>query len=197
MDRSRRSGFTLMELLVVISIIVIVATMSLPFLAMLRKGTSLKHSAEIFEMELVKGRQEAINKRQQHYLLIFNASDDSQGYIELWRDDDNDETWDGAPTDTLVEDTRMLAKNVKWQSSVGLNPASGRGSVDLPPIIINSDGTCYVVGVPDVLTANVTCTLNTADLYLYEGAFAGDQGKRMLLDIITMTGRVNIVNCLR
>lgn len=66
--RDAESGFTLIEMLVVISIIIVVSTMSLAFLSLFSRGQSVKEGARIVQAAFGECRQMAAAKRQVHFI---------------------------------------------------------------------------------------------------------------------------------
>ncbi|MBI3097467.1 MAG: prepilin-type N-terminal cleavage/methylation domain-containing protein [Planctomycetes bacterium] len=66
--RSSSAGFTLLEMLVVVAIIIVVSTMSLAFLSLFSRGQSVKEGARIVQAAFAECRQMAAAKRQVHFI---------------------------------------------------------------------------------------------------------------------------------
>lgn len=68
--RAQRS-FTLMELLVVISIIILATAMAVPAVSKFTKGQALENAGRLMQSTFNEGRRAAITSRRQHYLIFF------------------------------------------------------------------------------------------------------------------------------
>lgn len=78
--RDRRAGgFTLMELLVVMGIIVIMTAMSLPAISKFLDGQSLQQSGRILQSAFNDARRAAITQRTKQYLVFFRETDAGTG----------------------------------------------------------------------------------------------------------------------
>lgn len=72
-------GFTLMELLVVMGIIVIMTAMSLPAISKFLDGQSLQQSGRILQSAFNDARRAAITQRTKQYLVFFRETDAGTG----------------------------------------------------------------------------------------------------------------------
>lgn len=77
--RSRNRGFTLMELLVVMGIIIIMTAMSLPAISKFLDGQSLQQSGRIVQSAFNDARRAAITQRTKQYLVFFRETDAGTG----------------------------------------------------------------------------------------------------------------------
>lgn len=73
--RARNGGFTLMELLVVMGIIIILTAMSLPAISKFLDGQSLQQSGRILQSAFNDARRAAITQRTKQYLVFFRETD--------------------------------------------------------------------------------------------------------------------------
>lgn len=72
-------GFTLMELLVVMGIIVIMTAMSLPAISKFLDGQSLQQSGRILQSAFNDARRAAITQRTKQYLVFFRETEAGTG----------------------------------------------------------------------------------------------------------------------
>lgn len=76
MRRTRaRRGFTLMELLVVMGIIILMTAMSLPAISKFLDGQQLQQSGRIMQSAFNEARRAAVTQRTENYLLFFREMD--------------------------------------------------------------------------------------------------------------------------
>ena len=71
----RRNGFTLLELLVVIGIIILITAVMVPMIASFLGGSGIQSGQRIVQGVLMKARSLAVNTRRQ-YVVIFDAKYD-------------------------------------------------------------------------------------------------------------------------
>jgi len=72
----RRSGFTLMELLVVVGIIILMTALALPAVSKFLDGQRLQQSGRILQSAFNEARRAAITQRTRNYLVFFTQTDE-------------------------------------------------------------------------------------------------------------------------
>jgi prepilin-type N-terminal cleavage/methylation domain-containing protein len=120
MERDRRrAGFTLVELLVVVSIIVIMATMSVYLIGGFFKGSSVKEGGRIVSAAFARARQQASTTRKVHF-LVFNMSD---SIMRLHEDTNRNfatvRTMEGPSLDKQSGEVMALPLNVAFDKVFG------------------------------------------------------------------------------
>lgn len=68
------SGFTLLELMVALAIVIILATMSIPSLRSILTDSRIKAAADTFVQQIQLARSEAIQRQQNAYLTVTSGS---------------------------------------------------------------------------------------------------------------------------
>ena len=74
----RSRGFTLMELMVVVGIIVIMTALAIPSISKFLDGQSLVQSSRIMQSAFNEARRAAITQRAKNYLVFFRQDDPSR-----------------------------------------------------------------------------------------------------------------------
>ncbi|HID06204.1 MAG TPA: hypothetical protein EYP10_03555 [Armatimonadetes bacterium] len=75
---SRHTGYTIVEMLVVLAIIILVATMTIPAIIALTGGGGTRSSASILQAALWNARQYAVNTRSNQECIIVQQTDLTQ-----------------------------------------------------------------------------------------------------------------------
>lgn len=83
--RKTPSGFTLLELLIVIIIIVLLATMSVALLSVFFRGQGARQGAMIVTQVLAQAKQEAAKTHRYHFIVFSKIGKD--GWMEIHKDD--------------------------------------------------------------------------------------------------------------
>lgn len=71
---ARRGGFTLIEMLVVMAIIVVMTAITIPAMTQFLKGRKLDDSGRIIQSAFNEARRAAITTRKDHFLIIFREA---------------------------------------------------------------------------------------------------------------------------
>ncbi len=100
--RSRSAGFTLVEMLVVIAIIMILASTAGIFFLRFTQSRGLRSAASEFESVVSQARRAASNTRQPHYLVFERRTEEKNARMVILRDLDPDDGPDPKSDDRLV-----------------------------------------------------------------------------------------------
>ncbi len=112
------TGFTLVEMLVVISIIVLVSVVAVPSITPFLKGQGLSKGARIVQASALAARSMAINSRKTRR-LVFDST-----YSKLSIIDDNA---------TVLEREEFLPNNIEFGTSTGNWSPFGTSTVSFDP----------------------------------------------------------------
>ena len=210
MTSSRRNGFTLFEVILVLIILVVIAAFAFPTLDSMIYGRRLLQSAERLQNELLEARVEAMRTGQAQ---VFRATLNGNSYsIEPWLSGNEDSDASagatvmnagglvktdrlaggtvGITTGQLGEDAKQLAGDVQF---LGIETVvDARNALELqrngeaPPIGGIGVATTGGISSPLLMYPDGSCT--TAQIIL-----ADSRGRRMAIQLRGVTGRSNSV----
>ena len=145
---NRESGFTLLELMIVLGIAAIMAAFAVPAIIDLIPTYRLKSAAEDVFSNMQFARMGAI-KTSRNWAVIFDDSV-SPGKYYVCSDDGANNTWDGPGGDDTVERTIDLStykSNIGYGHGIASTPIEGAFESDditysSNTLIYNTRGTC-------------------------------------------------------
>ncbi|MCE9584297.1 MAG: type II secretion system GspH family protein [Planctomycetes bacterium] len=199
--RKANRGFSLVEMLVVVAIILIMVTGSISIMSVFMRGQGIKQAGRIIQGQFMNARQKATSEKTVYFLVF----DTQKNVMRLYRDVDPDgptapKTYDrvlvlvGADADAQEGDEHPLPKNIEFACN-----HAGWGSKSLtstPPynvlgssfyITFYPDGTCVLPIVEKAYDPDGTSTGTTqADLVLVQAG----QTSRLFLDIGPSVGKI-------
>lgn len=156
-DPSKHSGFTIVELLVVISIISILVTSSTVMVLQFIESRGLRENGRIFEMVFERARQLAQSEGDDHFVIIEDETENAPPRLIIVKDMNRDgrplefsrEPSPQAGEDLLVDEYE-LSKHVRVHvgEEEGAGPlVSGTGGNDRYWIRFSPDGTINGAGI--------------------------------------------------
>ena len=116
-----RTGFTLLELMAVMAIVVLLLTLALPSFVGWGRSAAVSRSAESVRATLDAARQRAVSRCQPITVTFSNAPSSPPQAICLVEGPDG-----------RIGDPNRLAPGVEWTNTVSMLTFSGDGSCDLP-----------------------------------------------------------------
>lgn len=127
----RRAGFTLLELLIVITIIVLLATISVALLSALFRGQGARQSAMLVTQVLAQAKQEAAKTHRYHFVVF--SKEGQEGWMEIHMDMDNNGMYNGDqdprtndPDPAIPESYTELPRLVTFERApawIGISPS--------------------------------------------------------------------------
>jgi prepilin-type N-terminal cleavage/methylation domain-containing protein len=167
------SGFTLVELLVVITIVMILLSVSIVFLGGM-SGSAVKSSARIVQSVFMRTAQYATTQR----VMFFIVFDKDKSFMSVYEDSDEDGQFSKSK-DALVGEVVALSKGVSFSAQPPLFKSAE------PYVGFKSNGSLVLPeGVPDLSMGDNPA--EEADIILEQKNKLG----KMYLDFTVMTGRI-------
>jgi prepilin-type N-terminal cleavage/methylation domain-containing protein len=183
-------GFTLVELMMVVTIMAVLMTLFGPGASNVRKGTDLLDSAEIVRETLEFARSSAATNNRAHRVRFFQAAPDNGGMIQVYRGSTNACLFNA--TDPIIRELFLQAGgNDSSVNTAEINaPELKRlGSTvqitSISPKAIASEGVCFRPdgSVRDAATNRPIVPLDAGGLY-----GAGDVLLTLQDNIVTLNG---------
>ena len=182
-----RRGFTLVELLVVVGIILLLAGLSIPAFGSLFKGQGIAKAARVVQTAILQTRGRATSLGRQQMLifkndsggagvlgagraviLVYDAGEDMNGDGNPWT---SGPTWETDINDNQTVATLKLPANFQWEAG----KVTGTPNAALPTLFCMPDGTMRAYR-GDVLPATWTM-LPDADSDLFNDETVGGTRK--------------------
>jgi prepilin-type N-terminal cleavage/methylation domain-containing protein len=178
----RRAGFTLIEMLVVVAIIVTLATLTVYLIGGFFKGTAVKEGGRIVSAAFARARQQASTTRKVHF-LVFSISD---GIMRLHEDTNRNyatvRALEGPSVDKQVGEIVGLPGTVAFDSVFG---ATNGG----PYAAFQPDGSVTFFLPSGAEAPDQTGLGPTADIVLRVGP-KDSPADKVYLDILPATGLI-------
>lgn len=197
--RKKNSGFSMVEMLVVVSIILVMVTGSISVLSVFMRGQGIKQSGKVIGGQFMNARQRATSEKVVYFLVL----DTSKQVMRLYKDTDPDgptlpKTFDrllvltGADKDTQVGDEHPLPKNVEFACNQAWSTIAAKSLLSTTPYDVPGS-TFYISFYPDG-----TCVLPVADkAYDPDGVATADliliqngQTNKLFVDINPASGKI-------
>jgi Tfp pilus assembly protein FimT len=83
-SRRNSQAFTLIELMVVISIIILALAMAVPAMSRFTRGRGLENAGRLMQSAISEARRSAITAFKPHYLIMFRTERGPSGPPTIW-----------------------------------------------------------------------------------------------------------------
>ncbi|NUN47331.1 MAG: prepilin-type N-terminal cleavage/methylation domain-containing protein [Candidatus Brocadiae bacterium] len=189
--RKRNAGFTMVEMLVVVAIILILVTSSISILSVFMRGQGIKQAGSILGGHMMRARQLAVAEK----VRIFLEIDETKQVVRIWRDVDPDGptsaavTYSGVlekGTDEQVGEEYPLPKNISFD--VGPRTAFGTIAAASPKYItFFPDGTMVMPAGEKTFNPNTDPkSTRSADMVLIQNG----QAHEVYIDLSPAGGKI-------
>lgn len=195
--RKSNGGFSMVEMLVVVSIILVLVTGSISILGVFMRGQGIKQAGRVIGGQFMTARQKATSEKCVYFLVF----DTQKQVMRMYRDTDPDgptlpKTYDrvlvttGVDKDTQEGDEHPLPKNIEFAcAQTGI---AGKAMTSTAPhstpgssfwISFYPDGTCVLPAAEKTYDPD---TAGTADLILVQNG----QTNKLFMDINPASGKI-------
>lgn len=133
LKKSKQSGFSLVELMVVIAVIAIMATFAVPGFLTWRTNFHLKKAARDLLGHMQRAKLTAVKERTDCAVSFGVAIDGTNYDYIVFVDSDNDRTYDAGET---------IIKQVQWDEDVDFDTSTEASGTNFPSdtVVFNSRG---------------------------------------------------------
>lgn len=185
----RKSGFTLVELLVAVAIVAIVFTLALPAFQGMGRGASMRTAVSQVRAVISLARQHAIVNRTTTYVVFPQQTSDVQGQndrrrselvlrsFNIYSEKDGEylKDWSTLPKGVLFVEGVFDVYGIDRDNTdifTGPNPnntkhilpfpASANGTVELRGLVFKPDGSCDIGSDPEIFLAEGSVLIDEA-----------------------------------
>lgn len=197
--RKSNGGFSMVEMLVVVTIILVLVTGSISILGVFMRGQGIKQSGRVIGGQFMNARQKSTSEKCVYFLVF----DTSKQVMRLYRDTDPDgptlpKTYDrtllvaGVDKDTQEGDEHPLPKNIEFGCAQAWAGIAGKCMTSTAPynvpgstfwVSFYPDGTCVMPAAEKTYDPD---TAGTADIILVQNG----QTNKLFVDINPASGKI-------
>lgn len=169
-------GFSLVEMMVVVMIILVLVTGSISILSVFMRGQGIKQAGRLVNAQFMQARQRATSEKIVYFLVL----DGTRHTMKTYKDTNLSRNLE-IGIDEQVGDEHPLTKSIEFETSV-----AGSMMAAAPPCYIRfyPDGSC-IIPVPEITYAP-DGGVPTADLILTQPG----QTHKLYLDITPAAGKI-------